>query len=279
MSKVLITGASGFIGTHLCQHLEAKNIEFDTLKLRYPLISRPCFDNIDSIIYLAGLAHQKYTDLEYKNVNTKLMLSFASLASKKIKRFIYLSSVNVKDNLADCAGEAAKSKWHAEQGLKKIAKRTGLELVIIRAPLVYDMNAPGNFRLLLKLIQKVKFLPFGMVNNKRCFVAMKNLVDLLFVCSEHNNAAGCVFYASDSTKVSTKQFTNAIAKGLNRKIFQLPIPVFFMKVVSKLAGKEGLAEQLFDNLELETSSLERTLSWNPPYTMEDAMSSFSNQEK
>lgn len=278
MSKILITGASGFIGTHLCHHLKTKNIEFDTVKLQYPLTSTPCFDDVESIIYLSGLAHQRYTDLEYKNINTDLTLSFASLATKNVKRFVYLSSVNVKNCLVDCEGESAKSKWHAEQGLKNIAKKTGLELVIIRAPLVYDINAPGNFGLLFKLIQKIHFLPFGMVNNKRCFVARQNLVDLLLVCSKHKDAAGHVFYASDSTSISTKQFTNAIAEGMNKKVLQIPIPTFFMKIVLKIAGKKGLAEQLFDNLNVDTAPLEHILNWTPPKTMKEAMSSFSSKQ-
>jgi nucleoside-diphosphate-sugar epimerase len=270
MSRILITGTSGYIASGFTG--------VTTLSLREN-ISATALSEIDVVIHLAGLAHKFFTEEQYDDINIKLSLELARKSFEAgVKRFVYLSTVNVGDTLEGTVGLAAKSKWHTEKGLEKIANETGLELVIIRAPLVYSRNAPGNFGLLEKLIKKLPFLPFGLVKNKRCFIARLNLVDLLLVCSKHQYAASHIFYASDSCSVSTKEFTNAISKGMNKKILQIPIPIFLIKILFRFVGKQNLAEQLFDDLVVDISNLKNILNWTPPYTMEEAMAYLPKQD-
>lgn len=305
--NILLTGATGFVGTavyqqnedhytcivrknalkhHFNDYIEVDSISSDT---NWDEVFE---SSIDSVIHLAGLAHKNiYTDNEYFEVNTKGSLHFALEAVKAgVKRFVFVSSIGVSGSRTfdtpfsindspqprNCY---AKSKYDAEIGLKKIAAETGLEVVIVRPTLVYGANAPGNFGSLIKLVKKVPFLPFGLINNKRDFIAVQNLTDLLLTCAKHPNAAGHTFLASDGQSVSTKTFTNAIAKGLNKSLIQIPIPVSLMRLGCKLIGKSAMADQLLGNLEVDSSNVQEILGWTPPYTMEQAMASLSETKK
>ena len=126
---------------------------------------------------------------------------------------------------------------------------------------------------------KLPLLPFGLVNNKRSFIAVQNLTDLLLTCAKHPDAAGHTFLASDGKSISTKEFTNAIAKGLNKSIYQLPVPASIMRLGAKLIGKQSMAEQLLDNLEVDSSNAFDVMGWKPLYTMEQAMNLLSKEMK
>lgn len=247
--------------------------------------------DVDVVIHCAALAHvmstsaikaNKSVDI-YRDVNVDGTIKLAQQAiTVGVKRFVYVSSIVV--NGTPTASQPftantdirpdnsyAQSKYDAEVGLQKIAEETGLEVVIVRPTLVYGANAPGNFGMLTKLINMFPLLPFGLVNNKRDFIAVQNLADLLVVCATHPEAAGHTFLASDGKAVSIKDFTNAIAEGLNKKVIQLPIPVPLMHFVAKLLGKSTVAEQLLGNLEVDSSDANKILGWRPPFTMEQAM--------
>lgn len=303
--SVLLTGGRGFIGTHVNKLFDYRcsiaSRVFDA-KLRN---SRQVFisDLITSqnssilsetrvIIHLANLAHAAcYSDSELQSVNVDLTLNLARNAARhNVKRFVYVSSIVVNGrntldspfssaSLASPNSKYAKSKWDAEIGLKKIAEETGLEVVIVRPTLVYGPNAPRNFGSLVRLVNKSPILPFGLANNKRDFIAVQNLVGLLITCATHPNAAGHTFLASDMETVSIKQFTNAIAGGLGKKVLQLPIPVSLMRFAGKLMGKSAMAEQLLGNLQVDSSNAKEVLGWTPPYTMEQAMASLSENKK
>ena len=305
MSKILLTGSSGFIGSYLKKDINIQAIvlrtnEVDNCKPSYTIDSltehtswNNAFNNIDSIIHLAGLAHShSFSESDYYSVNTQGTLKLASDAAKAgVKRFVFVSSIGVNGLSTEyekpfCYNSEiephnvyAKSKLDAENGLKKIAEETGLEVVIVRPTLVYGPNAPGNFGLLTKLVAKLPLLPFGLVSNKRSFIAVQNLTDLLLTCAKHHDAAGHTFLASDGESISTKQFTNAIAKGLNQSIYQLPVPASIMRFGAKLVGKKSMAEQLLDNLEVDSSNAFDVMGWKPPYTMEQAMSLLSKEMK
>ncbi|HIF9327284.1 TPA: NAD-dependent epimerase/dehydratase family protein [Photobacterium damselae] len=304
MTKILLTGGSGFIGSHFPK--SDKNIKY---VLRNKEEAKRCkssffinkidgesdwstaFNGVDSIIHLAGLAHSAtLSPDDYYSVNTQGTLKLAKDAVQAgVKRFVFVSSIGV--NGSSTIGEKvfsyssdvaphniyAKSKLDAEIGLKNIAEQTGLEVVIVRPTLVYGQNAPGNFGLLTKIVKKLPILPFGSINNKRSFIAVQNLVDLLLTCAEHPDAADHIFLASDGKPISIKQFTNAIAKGLNKSIYQLPIPICIMRLSAKLIGKKSIAEQLFNNLEVDSSNAFDIMQWKAPYSMEQAMSLLSEE--
>jgi nucleoside-diphosphate-sugar epimerase len=293
--KVILTGASGFIGKKLIKYNQGKR---DLLALTRSDIEKCEFLKFNSLfdvtsadlndaqtfVHLAGLAHgNNITKYNYQRFNTELTLFLANKAVEAgIKRFVFISSIGVNgsssgltpfnEKSAACPlNEYSKSKYEAELGLYDIAKKTGLEIVIIRPTLVYGSGAPGNFGLLTTLIQKTPILPFGLVDNSRSFIAVQNLIDLIFTCINHPKAVGQTFLASDGKVESTKSFTNAIAKSLNRKVIQLPVPIIFMKAAAYLLRKTAMVGQLVDNLEVENKHLNDLLGWTAPYTIHEAM--------
>ncbi|EPQ8264412.1 NAD-dependent epimerase/dehydratase family protein [Vibrio alginolyticus] len=293
---ILVTGATGFVGQNLTQlnqnfrciiragehHSFADSYTVSTIDASTDWSN--CFEGVDAIIHLAGLAHNKsYTDAEYRAVNTDGTLRLALKAAEAgVKRFVFVSSIGVNgtnsydsaflpSDVADPHNSYAQSKHEAELGLWDISKQTGLEVVVVRPTLVYGPNAPGNFGMLTKLVNSIPFLPFGLANNRRDFISVGNLVDLLIVCAKHKNAPGNIFLASENNTVSTRDFVNAIAAGQGKKVFQIPIPVSFMRLAGRMIGKSAMIEQLFGNLEVDSSNLKDILNWTPPYSMKDSM--------
>lgn len=300
----MLTGATGFVGQNvfkLNQNVRCvvRDSEKHSFVDTYTVSSingstewYTCFDSVDAIIHLAGLAHSKlYTNDDYRSINIEGTLRLAlNAAEVGIKRFVFVSSIGVNgtstgeepfkyDSLSNPHNAYAQSKYDAEIGLKKIAKETGLEVVIVRPTLVYGPNAPGNFGVLTKLIKALPLLPFGLATNRRDFISVQNLADLLVTCATHPKAAGHTFLASDSETVSIKEFTNAIAKGLGKKVFQLPIPVTIMRLAGRLVGKSDMIEQLYGNLEVDSSNIKEVLGWAPPYTMEQSMAFLKQTDK
>ncbi|HGS4502169.1 TPA: NAD-dependent epimerase/dehydratase family protein [Vibrio parahaemolyticus] len=296
MNKLLVTGGSGFIGRELSKRIynaryvsrKGHFVNFSDCYEIDSLNGKTCwkgaFNDIEVVIHLAGLAHNKsYTDAEYRAVNTDGTLRLALKAAEAgVKRFVFVSSIGVNgtnshdsvflpSDVANPHNSYARSKHEAELGLWDISKQTGLEVVIVRPTLVYGPNAPGNFGMLTKLVNSIPFLPFGLANNRRDFISVGNLVDLLIVCAKHKNAPGNIFLASESNTISTRDFVNAIAAGQDRKVFQIPIPVSFMRLAGLVIGKSAMIEQLFGNLEVDSSNLKDILNWTPPYSMKDSM--------
>lgn len=306
--KFLLTGGSGFVGASVIECCLVKNCLF-RLAIRdgkrfdetvFDLFHIPneingstnwlnAFSEVSCVIHLAALAHNKLGESNaYKDVNVNGTLHLAREAAKHgVKRFVFVSSIGVNGIATDTHpffinsvinphNAYARSKYEAELGLKRISEETGLEVVIVRPTLVYGFNAPGNFYLLTKLVNKIPVLPFGLVNNKRDFIAVQNLADLLITCATHPKAAGHTFLASDMETVSIKQFTNAIADGLGKKLLQLPIPVSLIRLAGKLMGKTAMVEQLVGNLQVDSSNIIEVLDWTPPFTMKQAMATLRN---
>lgn len=293
---LLVTGATGFIGGHLSKYIKsARYVVLDKNDCTFSDIYYveninggtswlDAFHDIDAVIHLAGVAHRNSSGSnEYQEVNTEGTIQLANEAVKAgVKRFVFVSSIGVNGTSSDvlpftensipCPHNLyTQSKYDAEIGLKKIAQNTGLEIVIVRPTLVYGPCAPGNFGMLTRLVNNLPFLPFGLANNRRDFIAVQNLADLLVTCAFHPEAAGHTFLASDGETVSTKQFTNAIAEGLGKKVIQLPVPVGLMRFVGKLTGKSTMIEQLYGNLEVDSSNIKEVLGWTSPLTMKQAM--------
>ena len=286
--KIAVSGVRGFIGSNLIKVLDTKKISSQEINRDstsfWDQKSIEELSNCHTIIHLAGLAHSKTsTEADYYRSNVDATVDLAEKAiSAKIKRFIFVSSIGVNGNkteyeqfssksISNPHNPYAKSKYNAELALKEIADKNNLELVIIRPTLVYGYKAPGNFALLVKLIRKMPLLPFGVINNKRNFISVDNLVDLLITCSFHPNAPGKVFLAAEPQAISTKELTSQIARGLNKKIYQLPIPNCLLALAGIVSGKKQAIEQLTSNLEVDTSELQKTLNWTPTYSMEEVM--------
>ncbi|HAS6160760.1 NAD-dependent epimerase/dehydratase family protein [Vibrio vulnificus] len=305
--KLFATGCNGFVGSHFLNKGKygfdiycavRKYVDYidltrqSILDLESPQGWAEALEGSDVVVHMAAIAHYKYTnEKQISEINTKSVIRFASEAVKAgVKRFVFVSSIGVNgtstqaepftlDSEPSPHNDYARSKYDAEIGLKKIAKETGLEVVIVRPTLVYGPDAPGNFGMLTKLIKRLPVLPFGFATNRRDFISVQNLADLLVTCATHPNAAGHTFLASDGETVSIKEFTNAIAKGLDKKIFQLPVPVTLMRLAGKLTGKSAMIEQLYGNLEVDSSHIKEVLGWTPPFTMEQSMAFLKHTDK
>lgn len=294
---ILLTGATGFLGravsatinSQLCNVVRKSSQgtfsnEFVIDDIGPFTCWYGAFTDCEVVIHLAGLAHSNFaTEQDYQLVNVDATLNLAKQAAAAgVKRFVFVSSIVVNGTITfqhpftntdipNPNNAYAKSKLDAELGLKQISIDTGIELVIVRPTLVYGPNAPGNFGVLCKIVKNSYFLPFGLTNNKRNFISVNNLADLLLTCANHPNANGQTFLASESKAISTKDFTNSIAKVLNKNVFQIPIPPSFMRYFAKFIGKSTKFETLLGNLVVDSSDLKEILDWTAPYTMEQSM--------
>lgn len=299
--RVLITGATGFVGTALTEQVSSL---YDTIALIrtqnnalssniQQLVAVNIFeadlpDNLDAIIHLAGRAHilnEQTTDSlsEFRKVNVDGTLQLAREAlDKKVKRFIFMSSIGVngsvtlqqpftEDAIPQPHADYAVSKLEAEHELKKLFAGSDTELVIIRPPLVYAAHAPGNFARLLKLVASNLPLPFAGTNNKRSFVALENLVDFIQTCIQHPNAANQTFLVADQTSISTRELVQYLKQGMGKKAHFIYIPQPLMKLGAACIGKSKLYEQLFESLEVDTTKAQKLLGWTAPLSTQQAM--------
>lgn len=296
MQRVLVTGANGFIGKMLCQTLAARPYEVSGLvrTVREPVQSieyveadlehsdslRAACQDFDCIVHLAGRAHvlSEYdgNPLEaFRRANCAATLRLAQQAVQSgVRRFIFISSIGVNgaetfekpfDEFSSSKPHAdyAISKLEAEEGLKKLLAGAETELVIIRPPLVYGIDAPGNFGRLLKLVATGLPLPLGGANNRRSIISLENLVSFISLCIEHPAAAGQLFLVSDGRDISTTQMVKALAQGMGKKPLMLPVPDALLKVGAKLLGKESLYTQLYRSLQVDSSKARSLLGWKP----------------
>lgn len=299
--NIFITGTSGFIGSALVKYLQTKDVRL-IAPLRTHNCSLPaevqtvlvgdvanlpkaleCINDLDTIIHIAAKAHVSGVPLtEFIKVNTNATLELARCAAaKSVKRFIFLSSIGVNgigNNIPFCEADNpapsedyAVSKFEAEIGLREIASVTGMEVVIIRPPLVYGANAPGNFGKLAELAKKNLPLPFGAIHNKRSLVALDNLIDLIVTCVDHPKAANKTFLVSDDQDVSTTELLQMMTRAVGKKPRLLPVPVSWLKVVGKLIGKQAVIDRLCGNLQVDITHTKETLGWKPPISVEEGI--------
>ena len=301
MMTILVTGATGFVGTSLVQKIANLYHVVILTRIQNALLPdtvQQCIKenifqadfpkSIDVVIHLAGRAHilnDQSTDplTDFRKVNVEGTLQLAKQAlDKKAKRFIFISSIGVngaitfdqpfsESTLPKPHADYAVSKLEAEEALKALFKGSETELVIIRPPLVYAAHAPGNFARLLKLASTNLPLPFAQTNNKRSFVALENLVDFIQVCIEHPNAANQTFLVADQHSLSTRELVEYLKQGMDKKPYFIYIPQPLMKLGAICLGKSKLYEQLFASLEIETTKAQKLLDWIAPLTAKQAM--------
>ncbi len=308
--NILLTGASSFIGRALVPILiQQHNVTcavrkvsvdsnylshtgcniryFDTLNGKTDF--RQALENIEVVVHLAGLVHirkknEHIMQKEFTSVNVDGTRNLAEQAvQQKIKRFVFISSIGVNgkstknpDFLNEGNDEKPYntytiSKFEAEKELRELEAKTGLEVVIIRSPLVYGQGVKANFLKMLDLINSGVPLPFAGINNKRSFIAVDNLVDAIAECVVHEKASGETFFVSDDMPLSTPQLIKKISKelGLKPRLFYFP-SVFFKYVLILLHRKEAY-ESLWESMVVDSKKIHHCLGWKPKITVDEGI--------
>ena len=308
MTAVLVTGANGFVGKALCERLLASGFDVRTavrseasasylaknmsICIVGEINSSTCWQavlaGIDVVIHLASRVHiMKETAADplmaFREINVMGTENLArQTASQPVRRFIYLSSIKVNgeqtDGSAFCADDTvnpidayAVSKWEAEQVLKKISSDLGLDVVIIRPPLVYGPGVKGNFLRLIRLVEQGLPIPLAKVDNNRSMVNLDNLCDLIVTCVEHPDAGGEVFLVSDNQDLATPDLIRLIGKTLQRPARLLAFPVAWLRKLGQLAGKGEEVERLCGSLQIDIGKTRELLGWNPPCNVADGV--------
>ena len=227
-------------------------------------------------------ASDPLTAFQVVNVDATLNLARQAV-SAGVKRFVFISSIKVNGestepghafteadtpNLQDAYGQ---SKHEAEQGLRQLSADTGMEVVIIRPPLVYGPGVKANFASLMRAVQRGWPLPLGTVHNQRSLVALDNLVDFIVTCITHPRAANQTFLVSDGEDLSTPDLIRRMARAVNRPARLLPVPVWALKAGALLLGKGDAVQRLCGNLQVDISKSRTLLGWNPPISVDEGL--------
>jgi UDP-glucose 4-epimerase len=245
-------------------------------------------EGINAIVHCAARVHvmdESSVDplTAFREVNVKGTACLAEQAVVSgVKRFVYISSIKVN-------GEATRghpfkaedtpapedpygiSKWEAEQALQKIAEKTGLEVVVIRPPLVYGPGVRANFLRLMKGLMLGVPLPLGAINNLRSMVAIDNLIDLIEACLNNPQAVNQTFLVSDGDDLSTKDLLQRVAMALGRPVRLIPVPVSLLRATARLFGKSDFAQRLCGSLQVDISKTRNRLNWSPPVSVDEAL--------
>lgn len=220
----------------------------------------------------------------YRDVNVLSTLNLARQAARAgVRRFLFISSIKVNgestypdhpftvDDLPLPSDPYAISKLEAEEGLRSIEATTGMEVVIIRPPLVYGPNVKANFERMLHLVRLGIPLPFAALNNSRSLVSLYNLIDLLMICLNHPNAAGRTFLVSDGMDVSTSELVRKISFAMHRRTLQFPIPPSLILLGATLLGNPQVGHRLCGSLQVDITQTRSLLSWSPPLTLDQGI--------
>lgn len=300
---ILVTGANGFVGQALCRDLAGRGLPVRAAVRRRGTPEGAvvvgdlaeatdwsnALDGVEVVVHLAARVHvmrESHSDplAAFRTVNVDASLNLArQCILQGVKRFIYVSSIKVNgevtqpgqpfrhDDVPGPLDPYGISKLEAENGLKALADSTGLELVIVRPPLVYGPGVGANFGRMIDWVRCGVPLPLGAVHNRRALVYVGNLTDLLVAACQHQEAASRVLLVSDGADVSTTAMLNTIAAALGRRSRLLPVPTGLMGRVAILLKQRAAAQRLLGSLEVDIGATQRWLNWAPPIGFEQAI--------
>lgn len=304
---ILVTGGSGFVGSALLKQLlndgcelraSARTSRSTELKgVQYHLIRDmtastdwyTALNGVQSVVHCAARVHVMQDDVTdplqaYREVNVNGTLNLASQAAQTgVRRFVFVSSIKVNgeatlpgkpftaDDLPSPLDPYGVSKLEAEQGLREIEEQTGMEVVIVRPPLVYGPGVKANFAAMMDWLARGIPLPLGAINNARSMVALGNLVDLLVTCLKHPAAAGDTFLVSDGVDVSTTELLRRTAHAMGKNARLLPVSALVLKGGATLLGRRALAQRLCGSLQVDIAKTRRLLGWTPPLTLDEGL--------
>ena len=296
--SVLITGANGFVGRALCAVLSAEGYSLKPVVRRSSDLPgamcmvdlsahtdwRELLTGCSAIVHLAARVHVMHDTAGdplalYRATNTDATLNLAHQAAQAgVKRFIFVSSIKVNGEGCDVAYREtdvpvpedpyAISKWEAEQGLWRIATETGIEVVVLRPPLVYGPGVRANFRRLLDTVARGWPLPLGAIDNRRSLLYLGNFVDAIRLCIEHPAAVGQTFLIDDGQPVSTPHLIRSVAHAMGRSARLLSVPVPLLRAAAHVLGKCAAFDRLAGSLWLDSATIRNSLGWVPPYSLQ-----------
>jgi nucleoside-diphosphate-sugar epimerase len=299
--KLLVTGATGFVGTALRARLAASRHEVvpavrGKSGLPHEVVVgnldastdwRPALAGCDVVVHLAARVHVMDDTAQdpltlYRETNTEAMLNLARQAvDAGVKRFVFISTIKVNGEGRDAAYREtdapapadayAISKWEAERGLHRIAADTGLEVVILRPPLVYGPGVKANFLRLMRTVARGWPRPLGAIRNRRSLLYLGNFVDAIRLCVEHPAAAGQTFLLDDGEAVSTPDLIRALAHAMGRPARLLAVPVGVLELAGALLGKRAAVARLTGSLYVDSSAIRSRLGWVVPYSLQQGL--------
>ena len=297
---IAVTGAAGFVGRALGDFLDARRIEHRRIgRVAQPGIFgvgeigpetdwRVALEGVHVVVHLVARVHQMQEGhgdpvAANRRTNVEGTLTLARQAQAfGVKRLIFLSSIKVNgeetepgrpfrpEDLPAPLDPYGRSKLEAEIGLRDLAAQTGLEVVIIRPPLVYGAGVAANFRALLSLVARGVPLPLGAVRNKRSLVAVGNLVDLIHRCIDHPAAPGEVMMAGDGLDLSTPDLLRGLGASLGRPVRLVPVPVWSLRAAAVLVRQQAAIQRLTGSLQVDIGATRQRLDWTPPFSPDAA---------
>lgn len=304
---ILVTGANGFVGRSLCAALVSSG-QTVVAATRHALSeSGPHISNFqistltadtnwqgglqgcDAVVHLAARVHvmaDTATDplTEFRRVNVEGTLNLARQAvAVGVRRFVFISSIKVNgestplgqafaaDDVADPQDPYSISKHEAELGLRRLAAESGMEVVIIRPPLVYGPGVKANFQSMMRWLKRGVPLPLGAIHNKRSLVALDNLVDLIITCLDHPAAANQTFLVSDGEDLSTTELLQRLGLALGRPARLLPVPTLLLKAGAAVLGRRDMAQRLCGSLQVDITKARTLLGWTPPISVDEGL--------
>ena len=301
--RVLLTGASGFIGQALSRRLSADGYLVTTLSRdllstvgescahqgRANQQARSLLVDQECVVHLAARVHVMHETTtnplaEFRRVNVDGTLNLArQAAAAGVRRFVFISSVKVNgestqtgvpftaDDTPAPLDAYGISKMEAEQGLREIGAQTGMEVVIIRPPLVYGPGVKANFAAMMRWLKRGVPLPLGAIHNQRSLVALDNLVDLILLCLTHPAAAHQTFVVSDGEDVSTTALLRRMGQAMGHPARLIPVPSGMLKLAGALVGKSDVVQRLCGSLQVDIAKTQDLLGWTPPVSLDEGL--------
>ncbi len=306
---ILVTGSTGFVGGALVKRLVAdRACKGVVAAVRHNADSgyeggrqvqvgdllpttdwRLALQGIDAVVHCAARVHVMQDDATdpvqaYREVNVNGTLNLARQAAQAgVGRFVFVSSIKVNgettqpgqpltaDDVPSPLDPYGVSKLEAELGLREIEAQTGMEVVIVRPPLVYGPGVKANFASMMRWVARGIPLPLGAIQNARSMVALDNLVDLLVTCLTHPGATGQTFLVSDGEDMSTTELLRRTAQAMGKKAFLFPVPATVLELGTSLLGKRAVAQRLCGSLQVDIEKTRRLLGWSPPLTVDQGL--------
>jgi UDP-glucose 4-epimerase len=304
---ILVTGANGFVGSNLCGELvhSGRSVVAATRQILPDVVSsvtnfqisaldadtgwQQGLQGCEAVVHLAARVHMMRDEAadplaEFRKINVQGTLNLACQAAEVgVRRFIYLSSIKVngeqtlpeksftEEDLPTPLEPYSISKYEGEEGLLKLAQQTGMEVVIIRSPLVYGPGVKANFLKMMRWLHKGMPLPLGAIHNRRSLVASDNLVDFIITCLDHPQAANQTFLISDGEDLSTTGLLRRMGLALGRPARLIPVPVSLLAAGAALLSRRDMAQRLCGSLQVDISKAQTLLGWKPPISVDEGL--------